>query len=367
MRVLIFVNTPAHAHTYSNAISRLSERGHDVLVLAREYGCTTDLLDFFGITYRVYGSHETTAYSRLEFARELGGQLTEIALEARRFQPDVLFGRGPYAAFSGTITSAKTVLILDDEPGDFNHTVSQPFADAIITPHVTRRDLGSNHYTFDGFKECAYLHPEVYEPIPDIRDRLGVEDDERYAIVRFNAFDALHDVGAEGFSSAQRTDLLTSLSEEATVFVSDEAGTMDLRQLPAREYDLHPALIHDAIREAHLLAADTGTIVTEAGLLGTPAIRYGGTEDREFGEFAALENAGLIEDCDRYEPVKSRALEFLRDESARTRRRERRDAYVGELVNLTELIVDVAEARGNVDRVVSGPSQRLPTAQVPNQ
>ncbi|AHF99336.1 hypothetical protein HALLA_11155 [Halostagnicola larsenii XH-48] len=367
MRVLIFTNTPAHVHTYRNAIDRLVERGHEVLVLAREYGCTTDLLDFFGITYRVYGSHEATAYSRLEFASELTGQLAAIALEARRFRPDVLFGRGPYAAFSGVVTAAPTVLILDDEPGDFNHTVSRPFADAIITPHVTRRDLGSNHYTFDGFKECAYLHPEVYEPIPDIRDRLGVADDEQYAIARFNAFDALHDVGAVGFSLSQRRDLLESLAEEATVFVSDEAGTMDFRDLPAREYDLHPALLHDAIREAHLLVADTGTIVTEAGLLGTPAIRYGGTEDREFGEFAALEDAGLIEDCDRYERVKARSLEILQDKRIRTRRRERRDAYVSGLVNLTDLIVDVAEARGDVDRVVSRTGGRAQATRVPNQ
>ncbi|KDE59465.1 hypothetical protein EL22_21680 [Halostagnicola sp. A56] len=355
MRVLVFTNTPAHVHTYRNAIDRLVDRGHDVLVLAREYGCTTDLLDFFGITYGVYGSHEATAYSRLEFARELTGQLADIALEARRFDPDVLFGRGPYAAFSGLVTSTPTVLLLDDEPGDFNHTVSRPFADAIITPHATRRDLGPNHYTFDGFKECAYLHPAVYEPIPDIRDRLGVADDERYAIVRFNAFDALHDVGAAGFSLTQRRDLLEALSEEATVFVSDEAGAMDFRDLPAREYDLHPALLHDAIREAHLLVADTGTIVTEAGLLGTPAIRYGGTEDREFGEFAALADVGLLEECDHYGRVRDRALEVLRDENARARHRERRDAYVSGLVDLTELIVDVAEARGDVERVLASP------------
>ncbi|OIB57179.1 DUF354 domain-containing protein [Natrialba sp. SSL1] len=350
MRILVFANTPAHVHLYRHAVDRLEAAGHDVLVLTREYACTTDLLEFFGLPYRRYGTHETRAPSKPKLARELAEQFGRIVWESRRFDPDVVFGRGPYAALAGTVTRSPTVLILDDEPGDFNHTVSQPFADCIISPDVTRRDLGDDHYTFEGFKECAYLHPDVFEADRAIHEYLAIDPDEPYVLVRFNAMDALHDAGLEGFSRAQRRDLLEHLSEHATVFVSDESGMMDFSDLPARKYDLHPALIHDAMAGADLLVADTGTMVNEAGLLGTPALRFQGTDDHEYGEFAELERAGLAEQFDDYAAVRDRAVELVTtDAAAGERWQQRRAEYVGDLVNLTDLIVAVAEARGEVE------------------
>ncbi|WP_306059018.1 DUF354 domain-containing protein [Natronococcus wangiae] len=353
MRILVFANTPAHVHLYRHAVDRLERAGHDVLVLTREYACTTDLLDFFEMPYRAYGDHGTDAYSRLRFARELGGQFGTIVRESVRFRPDVVFGRGPYAALAGTVTRRPVVLVLDDEPGDFNHAVSRPFADCILSPEVTRRDLGDDHYTFEGFKECAYLHPDVFEPGEDVREYLGVDPDEPYVLVRFNALDALHDTDLEGFTRTQRRDLIEHLSERATVFVSDEGGNMDLYDYPARSYDLHPALIHDAMAEASLLVADTGTMVNEAALLGTPAFRYQGNDEHEYGEFEELERAGLAEQFDAYEAVRDRTLEILEDDGASARWQERRREYASDLVNLTDLLVEVATSRGAVDRLSS--------------
>ncbi|MFC6718264.1 DUF354 domain-containing protein [Natrialbaceae archaeon GCM10025810] len=347
MRILVFANTPAHVHLYRHAVSRLESRGHEVLVLGRDYACTRDLLEFFDLPHRIYGEHGTETYSRLKFASEIASQFGTIARTARGFRPDVVFGRGPYAAFAGTLARAPVVLVLDDEPGDFNYAVSRPFADCILSPAATNRDLGDAHRTFDGFKECAYLHPDVFEPAGDVRDRLGVDPDEPFVILRFNALDALHDVVLEGFTRDQRGDLIRRLSEHATVFVSDEGQAMDFEDLPARPYDLHPARIHDALAEASLLIADTGTMVTEAGLLGTPAIRYRGNDDHEYGEFDALERAGLADQFDEYETARDRALELLSDPDAKRRWRRRRESSLDRLVNLTDLIVDVAESRGD--------------------
>ncbi|WP_049923628.1 DUF354 domain-containing protein [Halopiger djelfimassiliensis] len=359
MRILVFANTPAHVHLYRHAVDRLEDAGHDVLVLTREYACTTDLLEFYGLPFERYGSHGTTAPSTGQFARELTEQFGRIATAAVRFRPDVVFGRGPYAALAGTLTHTPVVLVLDDEPGDFNHVVSSPFADCILSPAVTRRDLGDAHYAFEGFKECAYLHPDVFEPDEAVRDYLAVDPDEPYAIVRFNALDALHDAGLEGFTRSQRRDLIRRLSDRGTVFVSDEGDELDCRELPARPYDLHPALIHDAMAEASLVVADTGTMVTEAALLGTPALRYRGSDDHAYGEFRELERVGLAEQYDEYDGVCDRALELLGDDGAAARWERRRQAYVGELVNVTELLVDVAEAGGTIDRLSSSTRRSL--------
>lgn len=348
MRVLVLANTPAHVHTYRNAVERLEARGHDVRVLVRDDGCAVSLAAAFDLPSEVYGVHDAGPGRPLAFARQLGGQFASIARRAVAFGPDVVFGRGPYAAFAGTLTRAPIVLLLDDEPGSLNHTLSSPVADCILSPAATRRDLGPNHYTFEGFKECAYLHPDVFDPDPDVRDDLGVGPDEPYVLVRTNASDALHDRGSRGFTDAQRRALIERLSDHATVFVSDEGDDADLEGLPARPYDCHPARIHDALFEADLLVADTGTMVTEAALLGTPAVRYTGTETHEFGEFAALEAAGLAIEFASFDATLTYALEVVTDDGAAARHRRRRDAFVTDLVNLTDLLVEIAEARGSV-------------------
>ncbi|THE62987.1 DUF354 domain-containing protein [Salinadaptatus halalkaliphilus] len=358
MRILVFANTPAHVHLYRHAVSQLEQLGHDVLVMGREYDCTIDLLEFYGLPYRRYGEHDTDG-GRATLVRELGGQLGTIATTARRLEPDLVFGRGPYAALAGTIARAPVVLVLDDEPGDFNHAVSRPFADCILSPAATRRDLGDDHYTFAGFKECAYLHPDVFDPDPGVREALGVGPDEPYALLRFNALDALHDTGLEGFTPDQRRDLIERLSERATVFVSDEGDDLDLWDLPARPYDLHPALIHDAMAEASLLVADTGTMVTEAGLLGTPALRYRGTDDHVYGEFRELERVDLVEQFETYHGVRDRTLELAGDGDATDRWQRRRRAYVGDLVNLTDLLVEIGDAGGSIDHLEAGTRQSL--------
>ncbi|WP_332898243.1 DUF354 domain-containing protein [Haladaptatus sp. CMSO5] len=345
MRYLFFTNTPAHVHLYKHAVARLEAAGHDVLVLGRDYGVTVPLLSYYELPYRVYGKCGPSKNSLL---RNLPSQFATIFREARRFDPDLIFGMGSYAAFAGAVSRTPVVLVLDSEPTTFDHVVSRPFARAILTPRAFRKDLGPKHVRFAGFKETAYLHPDVYEPNPHIRELLGLDPDERFAIVRFNAFGSHHDVGHAGFSPTQRRDLISALAAHVTVFVSDESEAMDFDTLPARRFALHPGLLHDALAAASLLVADTQTMVTEAALLGTPAIRsnsWVGADD--MGNFTDLAAHGLIYNIRAFDDVIDTATALVADESAKDEWAAKRDAYVADNVNLTDLIVAVAEQLGD--------------------
>ena len=347
MKYLFFTNTPAHVHLYKHAVERLRDRGHDVLVLARDYTCTVDLLEWYELPYAVYGACDTSKGSLLS---RLPAHYARAITKARRFDPDLVFGMGGYAAHTGAVTRTPTVLLIDSEPASFDHTISTPFARAVLTPNTFRKDLGENHYVFPGLKECAYLHPEVYESNPSIRDRLDLEADEPYAILRLNAFGSQHDVGKQGLTSDDRRRIVERLSEDATVLVSDEGGDADLEGLPARPFDLHPALMHDALAEAELLVADTQTMVTEAALLGTPAIRsnsFVGEDD--MGNFVELENQGLIHNVASADAIIEEAMPLLEAGDTAETWRRRRNAFLADKVNLTDVIVDVATAEGRVD------------------
>lgn len=347
MNYIFFTNTPAHVHLYKHAVSRLAEAGHDVHILARKYGCTIDLLEYYDLPYTSYGVCGTTKSSLL---RNLPFHYARIVPFVRRFDPDLIFGMGAYAAHSGAISRTPTVLLLDSEPTSLDHILSRPFAAAIFTPEAFRKDLGPDHYRFAGYKECAYLHPDVFSPDPTVRNALGVGSDEPYAIVRLNAFGSHHDVNHSGFTSEQRNELIDRLADRLTVFVSDEAGRLDLEATGGRPFDLPPALLHDALAEARLLVADSQTVVTEAGLLGTPTIRSNSfVGENDMGNFIDLERAGLIHNVADFEAVLGLADDLLSDESVPAELQRRRRDHLADKVNLTDVIVEIAESGGNIN------------------
>ncbi len=351
MRYQFFTNTPAHVHLYKHVIDELSEDGHAVSVLARDYGCTTDLLEHHDIDHTVYGPCGTTKWSLLG---RLPQHYTHIIRHSREFDPDMVFGMGAYAAHTGALTRTPTVLVLDSEPTGLDHTVSMPFAETIVTPGAFRKDLGEKHYTFEGFKECAYLHPAVYEPAVDVHELLELDADERFGVVRFNAFGSHHDVGHAGFGRDERRALIKRLAEDLTVFVSDEGNDIDIDRLPARPYVAPPGALHDVLNEATLLVADTQTMVTEAALLGTPAIRsnsFVGAND--MGNFIELEANELVYNHESFADVLETVDQLLSTPNLESLWNRRRDAYVNELENLTQIITELARSRGNTHSVAA--------------
>lgn len=349
MRYLVLTNTPAHVHLYKHAVRRLQAAGHDVHVLGRDYGCTAALLDFYDLPHELYGACDTTAGSLF---RELPRHFASIFRRARAFDPDLVFGIGAYAAFAGTVTRAPTVLVTDSEPVVIDQFVSRRLADAILTPYTFRKDLGPKHYEFAGFKETAYLHPDVFEVDESVRRELGVGPDERFAIVRLNAFGSHHDIGHGGFTEAQRRQLIETLREHLTVFVSDETGAFGDADDAVRPFDAHPGYMHDALAESALLVTDTQTMATEAALLGTPVIRSNSfVGESDMGNFLELEREGLIRNLSSFPDVLETAQRLSTDEGAVERWRTNRDEYVAGLDNLTDIIVDLATNRGCVDAV----------------
>ena len=139
MRYLIFTNTPAHVHLYKHVVRELHDRGHTVKILARDYGCTTDLLKFYDLPHAICGRCGTTKVSLFAL---LPSHYIRIIQHAMDFDPDLIFGMGAYSARAGAVTRTPTILVLDSEPTGLDHRLSRPFADAILTPSAFRKDLG---------------------------------------------------------------------------------------------------------------------------------------------------------------------------------------------------------------------------------
>ncbi len=355
MNIGIFTNTPAHAHLYRACIDELEVRNHDVTVFARDDGPTLALLDYHDISYRVYGSRDITTYG---LVRELPGHLHAIARHVRDTDLDLVLGMGVYSTFAALLARSEAITVMDSEPMATIQRLGAPFVSAFLTPSSFRRDLGKKHYVFDGFKETAYLHPDVFERDPTIRADLGLGPEEPFVLVRFNAFNGHHDVGHRGFDDEQKRRLVSELSTEATVLVSDESDQLTYEELPARPYGAHPARIHDALAEAELLIADTQTMVTEAALLGTPAIRSNSfVGENDMGNFRDLEAAGLVCNLDGFEDVMTTATELLQRSDTADAWARKREQFLADKCNLTAVLVDLVErcgAAGSVPDALRG-------------
>jgi len=169
-----------------------------------------------------------------------------------------------------------------------------------------------------------------------------------------NAFGSHHDVGEGGIGQSECLELIETLADRATVFVSDEGRDVSLDSVPAEPFSLHPARLHDALAEAELLIADTQTMVTEAALLGTPAIRSNSfVGDSDMGNFLELEDEGLIFNIASFDGVVEQAQLLLDAENTASMWNRRRNEYLDKKCNLTDLLVEVAESGGDVDGIES--------------
>ncbi len=288
MRIAIFINTPAQLHFYRNIAKGLEERGNEVRLLFRKYGETEELIRELGYDATIFSYRANSKYGKI---LALPFDVMRAYKYLKDFRPDVVTGFGVYDAYTSLLLRSGCVVFNDSEPrvNPLSYSIQfklfMPFVDALLTPASFRDGLGRKHLRVNSYKELAYLHPNYYTPRNDVLEVLGVEGED-YAVLRFNAFDAVHDAGIGGFSAEDKVRLVRELEKHVRVFVSPEGRIS--RKLEKYVLPTPKSRIHDVLYYAKLLIGDTGTMTTEAALLGTPAILV---DDRAFivGNFIELQ------------------------------------------------------------------------------
>ena len=343
-RVLFDVGHPAQVHLFRNAIEVLERAGHETFVASRVKEVTVDLLDAYGIDHAPL---TTRGDSFPALLWELLLRERRLLSLARSFEPDVVVSRlSPAAAHVSRIVGCRNVVVSDthiDSPAMrlLNHRLTLPFVDTICAPGDFDLPVPTRKRRELDFQELAYLHPEYFQPDPFALSEAGIDAVEPYFLVRLAGWDAYHDVGHQGLSPDAVRELVSFLSAHGTVYLSaEEALPADLR-----EYRLPtpPEHVHDALYYADLYVGDSGTMSTEAAVLGTPAIRtntlVGEGDENVFRE---LEHRyGLLSSfADEDEAIAEvkRLVEAGIDENEWHRRRDR---LLDEQPNVTERMVDV--------------------------
>ncbi|WP_254769427.1 DUF354 domain-containing protein [Salinilacihabitans rarus] len=342
MRVVVTIQHPAHVHFYRNVIDILEDRGHEVFVFARENDLAVPLLERYDLPHEVLAG---TQDSLAELAKVQLSYEYRLLRRAREIDPDVMTAIGGVAvSHVAPLVGARSVVFIDNE-GVASHRITTPFAHVVCTPRRFEEEYGSNHVRYDGYHELAYLHPDRFSPSPDRLRERGVDPDERYFLLRFKKWDALHDVGERGLSPRGKRRLVSLLADEGEVYITssdDLPPDLERHRLP-----VPPDLVHDLLYHADLYAGDSATMATEAACLGTPAVRIQSfaARERDMSNFVELERRY---DLLRSTPDEETALAYVRDlldPEAPDRWRERRARLFEEKIDVAAFVAELLRAQ----------------------
>lgn len=334
-KVLVVISTPAQYHFWKNIIKSLEEENIEVKVLYRDYGETLEVAEIEGFVF----SRVRSSWDRIV-------KLPTDLLRARKilskigFKSDLVVGFEIYAPYIAKLSASKSLIFYDSEPE--SHTLLKiqmkaylPFVDTVITPESYKSDLGKKHIRVASYKELAYLHPNYYTPKEDVFDIMGISKGEDYVLLRFNAFDAAHDVGVKRFSYEDKMRLIKGLEKHTQVFISSEGKIS--KEFKNYILPVPKKRIHDVIYHAKLIVSETGTMTTEAAILGTPAILCHGFAWK-MGNFIELEKKyGLVYNYDSSEKEKAieKAIELVQEGNLKKEWRKKREKLLKEKIDMT--------------------------------
>lgn len=314
MKILIDIGHPAHVHYFRNLAMSLAEKGYSILFTARDKEVTIELLKHYQLPFKIVGRPRP---GFLWKSLALICVTFKILIISLKFKPDMLLNASPSAALVACLMR-KPHIALEDTFNMEQVWLYLPFTSVVLTGDYPHRSLGRKEIRYPGYQELLYLHPNNYKPGSEVLSQLGLQAKEKYAIVRFVAWNATHDYGHQGIPLDGRLALVKALASHLRVFVSSEQELPD--DLARYKINISPEQMHDALYHAHLFVGEGATMASEAAILGTPSIFIHSTR---FGNVDDLAAMGLLYQYSESESDQKiallKAMEIAKDDEAKTR------------------------------------------------
>ena len=306
MRVFIDIGHPAHVHYFKNTIAYLKSHNHKVFVTARDKEVTHLLLDNYSINYVSRGKGRKGLIGKLFYLVSADYQLFKLS---KIFKPDLFLSfASPYVGHVSWLIGKPHIAFTDTEHAKLGLISFLPFCNVVLTPKVFKIDLGNRHLRFNGFMEQCYLQNNYFKPNSAILDKLRLESNEKFVIIRLVSWDASHDIGQKGFSSSYLLKLVEEVKKYARVFISSEYVLP--KTLKNFELEIEATEIHSLLHYAWLFIGEGATMASECAMLGTPSI-YVNTLTA--GTLEAQKDQGLLNIYHSSEGIIKKTVEILSD------------------------------------------------------
>ena len=274
MKILVYMGHPAHFYLYKNAIINWREHGHQVEILIKKKDILQQLLDNQQWEY-----HNILAEGRKN--SKIGMALGTLKRAWRQnkfcktFNPDILTGTSVENSILGPLRRIPVVNCNEDDAAvvPLYAKLSYPGADAILNPVVCNSGKWDTKATkYPSYQELAYLHPNHFAADKNIVEGYGIDTTKPYFVMRFASLKAHHDDGVKGINTEIAQRLVDILSPHGQIYITSERELEP--QFEPYRIRINPLDMHHVMAFASLYIGDSQTMAAEAGVLGTPFVRF---------------------------------------------------------------------------------------------
>lgn len=337
--ILFDINHPGHVHLFRETIKELSEKDYNIFVTVKDIPSAKYLLKNYGIDFIEIGSKKDSLLMKGIIQLKYNFRILGLI---RKNNIKIGIGTSLTLAHVSKISKLRS-LIFDDDDDEVQPLMTRfghPFADYVLSPDVLKgKRKKKDTLYYPGYHELAYLHPERFKPDPGVLTEAGLNKNERFFILRFNAFKAHHDVGVEGLDLEKKRKIIDLLKDKGKIFITTEKEIDP--EFKQYQLKVSPEKIHSLIFYSTMLIGDSQTMTSEAAVLGTPAIRsnsfagrisYLEEEEKKYGLTFGFRP-------DQFEDMIIKVEELLKQKDLNGVWAKKREKMLADKINVTSFIV----------------------------
>jgi len=269
MKILIDIGHPAHVHYYKYLYHELKNK-HNIIITTKNVPIIKELLNHYDMPFINIGSKGSNLAKK--YIKQVHFTIALVKI-IREYKIDMTIGVTPAIVHSAFLTQKKSILFNDDDQAVLSRVspITTPLASVLMSPDCLKYEKRYNAIYYPGYHELAYLYPKQFNSNPGVLEKNGLSIDDKYYILRFNAFKAHHDIKEGGMNLNQKRQLIKLLEQYGKVFITTEKEIdpeFERYRIPIKPYEMHNFLAF-----SQMLVSDSQTMSSEAAVLGIPSFR----------------------------------------------------------------------------------------------
>jgi len=273
-RYLFYLVHPSKIHLFRVSINMLIKNGHHVDVVINSKDVLEDLIkqeDWKYTNIFPEGRNNSPKPSVIKSALKFLLTIVRLELYLIKQKRYDVFVTDDSLVVNGIWRKTKSFLFNDNDIITIKiNKILFYFADYIVSPIST--DLGkfeNKKIAFKGNKALAHLYPSIFFPDSQVLEKNRIEAD-KYCIIRTSLLNATHDVGSNVGINDFNLRILVDyvLEKNMKPFIITERkldNNLDQYIFKGNPKDLASLIFYSLF-----VVTDSGTIATEAAVLGIP-------------------------------------------------------------------------------------------------
>lgn len=274
MKILFMISHPAHFHMFRYTIDNLQHDGHEVVVVIRPKDVLEQLcIDANMPYYKV--KNRPKKWGMFGLAIFLIEKIIEVLHIACKEKPDMLVGSDGVLAVVGKILRIPAFECYEDD-GEAIALYAKmffPIYTGLLGPTCCSAWKWENKkISYPSYQELGYIHPNQFTPEKAIVEKYGIDTTKPYFVIRFAKLTAHHDVGIHGMNTQIAEHVVNMLKPHGQIYITSERELEP--QFEPYRIRINPLDMHHVMAFASLYIGDSQTMAAEAGVLGTPFVRF---------------------------------------------------------------------------------------------